>query len=321
MHRGEAWALTYLPLELPMRAASSPPAKLRPVVPPGRGSWGSASGIDITVLALSTGLFFQTIENCLLSPLSRALLLHVPGPRADTRAQSSPRPPHPCLTTHCAAWGGPAPSSLGGTEPHDHRHPGPPLLVFVDARPPGPQTVRGHPKDRRSPRGHGESASPPGLETQVRPPRCRATLSGAGPAQGVASGRGCGEGQGLSRRGPARGGPTESWERPPTAGGWQRQGRRVGAGGAGSVWTRWLKVTSRKGQEATLWIQRHPRALRPGPGWLRKINTSLRSHDSPACSPLPEHPLPSFHGRLYPRPSSRPWVCAQTSCRPPCPRF
>lgn len=174
----------------------------------------------------------------------------------ELRSLHSPPTSHspPCLTTHCAARGAPAPSSLGGTETHDHGHPGPPLLVLIDARPHGPQTVRGHPKARRSLRGHGKTASPPGLEAQVRPPRCGAALSGAVPTLGGASRRGSGA---------ARGRPTQRWGRQPTAGGRHKWGQRAGAGGIGPVLDCWDRALSRRGWEGPSLGMGPP--LGPGP--------------------------------------------------------
>lgn len=149
----------------------------------------------------------------------------------------------------CSPGGAPAPSSLGGTETHDHGHPGPPLLVLVDARPHGPQTVQGHPKAQRSPRGHGKTASPAGLEAQVRPPRCGAALSGAVPTLGGASGCGHRGEPVLGRRGAARGRPTQRWGRQPTAGGRQKWGQRAGAGGIGPVLDCWDRALNRRGWE------------------------------------------------------------------------
>lgn len=47
----------------------------------------------------------------------------------------------------CAALGAqaPGPFSVQGTESHNHGHPGPPLVILIDARPPDPQRVRGAP--------------------------------------------------------------------------------------------------------------------------------------------------------------------------------
>lgn len=137
----------------------------------------------------------------------------------------------------CSPGGAPAPSSLGGTETHDHGHPGPPLLVLVDARPHGPQTVQGHPKAQRSPRGHGKTASPAGLEAQVRPPRCGAALSGAVPTLGGPVGAATGGSQSWAAGGQQGVGPPSGGGGSPPQGAGRSGAKGQGQEELGQFWT------------------------------------------------------------------------------------
>ena len=75
---------------------------------------------------------------------------------------------------------------MGGTHPQGHSHPGPSLLILVDARPLEPQAAWGRPKGRRSFCFHCKAVPRAGLEAHVEPPRCSASLSGLAPEWGGA---------------------------------------------------------------------------------------------------------------------------------------
>lgn len=153
----------------------------------------------------------------------------------------------------------------------------------------------------------------------MSPPRCQASLSGATPARGGASGRGQ---RAEPHWGPGPGpqqGPTQGWGRQRTAGGRQRQRRRS--------WANSRRLgRDRGGGKAPPWVPGHPPSTLstlPPPIPLPHL-PPLRPAQGCLCSPLPHtpSPVPSQSGSLSPTAPPHPCLgaCAQASGKPPCSR-